>query len=122
MLVAAVFPPRGFSFLGYFSMPPGFPICNLPWFLWTVKASISSELYPGNICLLTFARLFTHKFVSFYRERYSFEQVILFYLALISHILAHFMIQICSMPALIDLPLPAGTYSRTTVDVVRSIK
>ena len=121
MLVAAVFPPRGFSFLGYFSMPPAFPY-NLSWFLWTVKASISSELYPGNIHLLTFARLFTHKFVSFYRERYSFEQVILFYLALISHILAHFMIQICSMPALIDLPLPAGTYSRTTVDVVRSIK
>ena len=90
------------------------------WLLRPVKASTSSELYPGYFWLLYFFRAFPS---DFYRERNGFERAFFthrrFYLALLPHILARFVTQIqagtphpgsSSVPALAELSLSANTW------------
>ena len=64
-VVVVVFLTGGFYISGLLFLATGTP----PWLLQSVKASTSSELYPGYFLLLYFCQAFPSQF---YRERYGF--------------------------------------------------
>ena len=66
LVVVVVFLTRGFYISGLLFLATGTP----PWLLRPVKASTSSELYPGYFQLLYFCQAFPSQF---YRGLYGFE-------------------------------------------------
>ena len=67
VVVVLVFLTGGFYVSGLLFLATGTPL----WLLRPVKASTSSELYPGYFLLLYFCQVF---WSHFYRERYGFER------------------------------------------------
>ena len=66
VVVVVVFLTGDFYISGLLFLATGAP----PWLLRPVKASTSTELYPGYFRLLYFCQAFSSQF---YRERYGFE-------------------------------------------------
>ena len=123
-LLLLLFLTGGFYVSGLLFLATGTP----PWLLRPVKASTSSELYPGYFRLLYFCQAFPSQF---YRERYSFERYLpagVFYLTLLHRLFWHiFVTQMragtphsgsSSVPALTELSLPADAWTWTTHIVV----
>ena len=100
-----------------------------PWLLRPVKASTSSELYPGCFSLLYFSQAFPSQL---YRERYSLEWAFFTRRSFLPYapsptFLAHFVTQMMagtslpeysSVPALTELSVPADAWFWTTHTVV----
>ena len=122
-LLLLLFLTGGFYVSGLLFLATGTP----PWLLRPVKASTSSELYPGYFRLLYFCQAFPSQF---YRERYGFEWAFftVFYLTLLHRHFWHVLVtQIragtphpgsSSVPALTELSLPADAWTWTTHIVV----
>ena len=118
VVVVVVFLTGGLYVSGLLFHATGTP----PWLLRSVKASASSELYPGYFRLLCFCQAFPSQF---YRERYGFERTFFthrrfFTLQSFPTFLARFVTQMraetphpgsSSVPALTELSLPADAWT-----------
>ena len=118
LVVVVVFLTGGFYISGLLFLATGTP----PWLLRPVKASTSSELYPGYFQLLYFCQAFPSQF---YRGHYSFEWEFFIHRRFLPYapsptFLARFVTQVragtphpgsSSVPALTKLSLPADAWT-----------